>query len=71
MMGTKMQPRRVSRANGQTTYASNYARGVTPFARTAFAVWGLMSEIVGAACVVFGAFATALLLTGGALVMFF
>lgn len=46
-------------------------RRASPFARTAFAVWGLMSEIVGAAIVVFGTFALTLVLTGAALVMFF
>lgn len=43
----------------------------TPFARAAFAIWGLMSEIVGAALVVFGVFAAVLVLAGTALVMFF
>jgi len=70
-MRTRMQPRRVSRADGQTTYASNRARRATPYARVAFACWGLMSEIIGAACVVFGSLIAALLLTGVALVMFF
>jgi hypothetical protein len=46
-------------------------RRATPFARTAFAIWGLMSEIVGAAIVVFGTFAAALMATGAALVLFF
>jgi hypothetical protein len=47
------------------------SKRATPAARAAFAVWGLMSEIIGAAIVVFGALAAALVLTGTALVMFF
>lgn len=46
-------------------------RRATPFARTSFAIWGLMSEIIGAAIVVFGSFFAALALAGMALVMFF
>lgn len=42
-----------------------------PLAKFAFAAWGLMSEIIGAACVVFGLFALALMLTGAALVLWF
>lgn len=67
-MGTRMQPRRIGCENGQATYMS---RRATPTARTAFAIWGLMSEIVGAAAVVFGSFFVALALAGIALVMFF
>jgi hypothetical protein len=51
--------------------ASVMHRRATPFARTAFAIWGLMSEIIGAAIVVFGSFFAALVLAGTALVMFF
>ena len=43
----------------------------TPFARAAFALWGLMAEIVGAALVVFGWFSLAIALAIAALVMFF
>lgn len=51
--------------------AQESKRHATLVARTAFAAWGLMSEIIGAAIVVFGTFALALILTGTALVMFF
>lgn len=67
-MRANRQPRRIGRENGKSTYTSRYA---TPTARTAFAIWGLMSEIVGAAFVVFGLFFAALTLTGTAIVMFF
>jgi hypothetical protein len=67
-MRTNTQPHHIGRENGQSTYMSRHA---TPPARTAFAIWGLMSEIVGAAIVVFGSFFAALALAGTALVMFF
>jgi len=63
-----MRVRYIGHENGQSTYMS---RRATPLARTAFAIWGLMSEIVGAAIVVFGTFAAALIATGAALVVFF
>jgi hypothetical protein len=71
MMRTKMHPRRVGRDNGRTTYASRRAMRARPFARAAFAIWGLMSDIIGAALVVFGLFACALIATGACLVLFF
>lgn len=62
------EPHHICREGDRSTYMSKRA---TPAARAAFAVWGLMSEIIGAAIVVFGALAAALVLTGTALVMFF
>jgi hypothetical protein len=67
-MRANRQPRHIGRENGASTYMS---RRAAPAAWTAFAIWGLMSEIVGAAIVVFGSFFAALALAGTALVMFF
>jgi hypothetical protein len=70
-MRTVITPRQVGRENGSTTYESTHAKRAWPLARVAFVTWGLMSEIIGAALVVFGSFALILLLAAGILVMFF
>jgi hypothetical protein len=70
-MSTKLQARRLTSGHGPAVYASKHARGATPFARIAFTTWGLMTEIIGAACVVFGIFFGVIVLTLAALVLFF
>jgi hypothetical protein len=70
-MGSMTRPLQVAKPGVTTTYVSRRAARATPFARTAFAAWGLMAEIIGATIVVGGAFIAALAIAGTGLVLFF